>query len=135
MFNGIGSSILVSTGIGVASTVGVSFANGINPLNGRVIPMKTELSTRFITTAEGVNIDLQPKLDRIASGGKFPHRNDGSIFMNKEGLLPKQNTGFYREFVHPVPSVSGPGLMRVVVGQGGGMWFTTDHYKSFIPIR
>lgn len=74
-------------------------------------------------------------LNRIASGGKFPHRNDGSIFKNLEGLLPEQNTGFYREFVHPTPGVAGPGPMRIVTGQNGQMWFTPDHYKTFIPIR
>jgi RHS repeat-associated protein len=92
-------------------------------------------STRFVSTAEGVVHDLQPTLNRIASGGKFPHRNDGSIFKNMEGLLPKQNTGYYREFVHPTPGVNGPGAMRVVTGQNGQMWFTPDHYKTFIPIR
>jgi guanyl-specific ribonuclease Sa len=92
-------------------------------------------STRFLSTAEGVVHDLQPTLNRIASGGKFPHRNDGSIFKNVEGLLPKQNVGYYREFVHPTPGVNGPGAMRVVTGQNGQMWFTPDHYKTFIPIR
>lgn len=95
----------------------------------------TKTSTRFVSTAEGVVHDLKPTLDRIASGGKFPHRNDGSIFKNMEGLLPKQNAGYYREFVHPTPGVNGPGAMRVVTGQNGQMWFTPDHYKTFIPIR
>jgi len=94
----------------------------------------TQLSTRFVSTSKGV-ADLQPTLNRIASGGKFPHRNDGSIFKNFEGLLPKQNAGFYREFVHPTPGITGPGPMRIVTGQNGGMWFTPDHYKTFIPIR
>jgi RHS repeat-associated protein len=92
-------------------------------------------STRFVSTAEGVVHDLKPTLDRIASGGKFSHRNDGSIFKNIEGLLPKQNAGYYKEFVHPTPGVKGPGAMRVVTGQGGEMWFTPDHYRAFIPIR
>ena len=95
----------------------------------------TDQAARFVTTAEGVVHDLKPTLDRIASGGKFPHRNDGSIFKNMEGLLPKQNAGYYKEFVHPTPGVKGPGAMRVVTGQGGEMWFTPDHYKTFIPIR
>jgi guanyl-specific ribonuclease Sa len=92
-------------------------------------------STRFVSTAEGVVHDLKPTLDRIASGGKFPHRNDGSIFKSLEGLLPKQNAGYYNEFVHPTLGGKGPGAMRIVTGQGGEMWFTPDHYKTFIPIR
>lgn len=92
-------------------------------------------STRFVSTAEGVVHDLKPTLDRIVSGEKFPYRNDGSIFKNMEGLLPKQNAGYYKEFVHPTPGVKGPGVMRVVTGQNGEMWFTPDHYKTFIQIR
>lgn len=98
-------------------------------------------SPRFIKTAEGVTTDLQPTLNRIASGGKFPHKNDGSIFKNfapkgrTDPLLPVKPQGYYREFVHPTPGVNGPGAMRIVTGQGGEMWFTPDHYKSFIPIR
>ncbi len=94
----------------------------------------SQLSTRFVSTSKGLT-DLKPTLNRISSGGKFPHRNDGSIFKNFEGLLPKQKTGFYREFVHPTPSIKGPGPMRIVTGQNGRMWFTPDHYKTFVPIR
>ncbi|WP_370634880.1 ribonuclease domain-containing protein [Flavobacterium sp. CECT 9288] len=43
--------------------------------------------------------------------------------------------GYYNEFVHPTPGVSGPGLMRIVTGQNGEVWFTVDHYKSFILIK
>jgi guanyl-specific ribonuclease Sa len=108
----------------------------------RVGPVaKTESTARFITTAEGVTIDLQPTLNRIASGGKFPHKNDGSVFKNfppkglTKPLLPLKPQGYYREFVHPTSGVNGAGAMRIVIGQGGEMWFTPDHYKSFIPIR
>ena len=93
------------------------------------------LNTRFITTPEGLITDLQPTINRIISGGKFPHRNDGSIFMNKEGLLPKRASGYYREFVHPTIGAKGAGLQRIVTGQNGQMWFTPDHYKNFIRIR
>ncbi len=98
-------------------------------------------STRFITTADGVTTDLKPTLDRIASGERFPHRNDGSVFRNfpprgqNTPLLPVQPQGYYREFVHPTPGATGPGAMRIVTGQGGEKWFTADHYSSFIPLH
>jgi RHS repeat-associated protein len=111
---------------------GAKKPKGFNPALPEVA---AKTSTRFVTTANGVVHDLKPTLERISSGVKFPHRNDGSIFKNIEGLLPKQNAGYYREFVHPTPGVKGPGAMRVVTGQGGEMWFTPDHYKTFIPIR
>lgn len=34
-------------------------------------------------------VDLKPTLDRIANGGTYPHRNDGSVFKN----LPDRTTG------------------------------------------
>lgn len=40
-------------------------------------------------------LDLQPTLDRIASGVKYPSRNDGTTFKNNEGLLPQQPSGYY----------------------------------------
>ncbi|NBB55263.1 hypothetical protein GU930_09065, partial [Pantoea vagans] len=86
-------------------------------------------------------VDLKPTLDRIASGGTNPHRNDGSVFKNlpdrttgKSGL-PPQTTGYYKEYVHPTPNISGPGPQRVIVGQNGEAYYTNDHYKTFIKIR
>jgi hypothetical protein len=40
-------------------------------------------------------VDLQPTIDRIASGGAPLSRNDGITFNNNEGLLPKQPSGYY----------------------------------------
>ncbi|MFY3167986.1 hemagglutinin repeat-containing protein, partial [Achromobacter xylosoxidans] len=79
-------------------------------------------------------VDLGPTLDRIKSGGKFPHKNDGSIFRNNGLDLPQKPAGYYTEYVHPTPGISGPGPQRIVVGKGGEMYYTADHYKTFIPI-
>ncbi|MEQ9968626.1 hemagglutinin repeat-containing protein [Pectobacterium carotovorum] len=86
-------------------------------------------------------VDLKPTLDRIASGGVYPHRNDGTVFKNlpdrgtgKIGL-PSQPIGYYKEYVHPTPNISGPGPQRVIVGQSGEAYYTNDHYKTFIKIR
>jgi guanyl-specific ribonuclease Sa len=92
------------------------------------------------TVLEGT-VDLKPTLDRIASGGRFPHRNDGAIFQNRPlpgrtaPELPAQAPGYYREYVHPTVGVSGPGPQRVVIGQGGEMFYTPDHYQTFIPLQ
>lgn len=80
-------------------------------------------------------IDVGSTLDRIQSGGKFPHRNDGSIFKNNEGLLPKKPEGYYQEVVHPTPGVKGPGSQRVIRGQNGELYYTPDHYESFVPLN
>ena len=91
--------------------------------------------TRFITNAEGKTVDLGPTLERIAKGERFPHRNDGAIFRNREGLLPSKPEGYYREYVHPTPNVRGPGPQRIVIGENGELFFTADHYSTFIPLN
>ncbi len=85
-------------------------------------------------------VDLQPTVDRINDGVAFPHRNDGSTFQNRPARgqtipeLPVQPPGYYTEYVHPTPGVAGPGPQRVVVGAGGEVYYTPDHYGTFIPV-
>ncbi|ELK4807854.1 hypothetical protein RVS41_005214 [Pseudomonas aeruginosa] len=49
--------------------------------------------------------------------------------------MPVKPVGYYTEYVHPTPGVTGPGAQRIVVGKGGEMYYTADHYKTFIPIN
>lgn len=85
-------------------------------------------------------IDLQPTLDRIAVGRKLSHRNDGSVFQNRplpgkhQPELPAKPPGYYHEYVHPTSGISGPGPQRVIVGEGGEMDYTPDHYQTFIRL-
>ena len=82
---------------------------------------------------EGPNgrLDIAPTLERIERGEKHPHRNDGSVFQNRERRLPGKPRGYYREFVHPTPGSSGPGAQRVVIGDDRDVWYTPDHYETF----
>ena len=79
--------------------------------------------------------DIQPTLDRIESGGTYPHRNDSTTFRNYDGLLPEQPYGYYTEYVHPTPGIEHAGPRRVVIGQGGEVYYTPNHYESFIRVR
>jgi len=67
----------------------------------------------------------------ILADGPFPFRQDGAIFQNREGLLPAQAAGYYREFTVPTPGSDDRGARRIVVGAGGEMYWTADHYDSF----
>ncbi len=78
--------------------------------------------------------DLYPTIDRIRLGRGNPHPSDGETFFNRERRLPIKPGGYYREYVHPTPGVIGPGLRRVVRGCGGDLYFSPDHYRTFIPI-
>ena len=101
---------------------------------------KTRIENQKIRDQDGHivfsgTIDLQPTLDRIAKGGRNSHRNDGTIFQNRERRLPAKPSGYYKEYVHPTPKLSGPGPQRVIVGANGDAWYTPDHYKTFLKIR
>lgn len=77
------------------------------------------------------DIDLRPTLERIDAGKKLRFPNDGSVFQNREGRLPPQSSGHYREWVVPTPDEDGPGPQRIVTGSAGEAWYTADHYRTF----
>ncbi|MBL0319004.1 MAG: ribonuclease [Alphaproteobacteria bacterium] len=89
-------------------------------------------------TYQGI-VDLNPTLDRIAAGQKYPYKNDGTTFNNYpvDGieLLPSEPSGYYTECVVPTPGINGPGPQRIVVRKEGEAYYTPDHYHSFIPIK
>ena len=81
------------------------------------------------------DVDLAPELARIAAGERDPHRNDGGIFQNREGLLPDRPRGHYREYVVRTPGISHAGPQRLVIGADGAVYYTHDHYRSFRRVR
>lgn len=81
------------------------------------------------------DIDLAPRLRQIAKDERLRFRNDGSVFQNRERRLPKQASGYYREWVQPTPKLPGPGPQRIVTGEQGEVYYTPDHYKTFQRIE
>jgi ribonuclease T1 len=79
--------------------------------------------------------EARQTLDLIKRGGPFPYGKDGSVFGNREGLLPRQQRGYYREYTVPTPGSRDRGARRIVAGRGGDYWYTADHYRSFRRIR
>ena len=51
----------------------------------------------------------------------------GAIFNNHGGLLPIRLRGYHREYY-------GNGIERGVIGAGGDVWFSDDHYASFLRV-
>lgn len=74
-----------------------------------------------------------PVVRRIQQGGSFPHRQDGSVFGNRERRLPAREHGYYREYTVPTPGLSHRGARRIVTGGDPPRewYYTADHYDSF----
>lgn len=72
----------------------------------------------------------------ILAGGPFPYEKDGTVFGNRERLLPAQKRGFYREYTVKTPYARTRGAKRIVCGgaqpsKPEACYYTEDHYSSF----
>jgi ribonuclease T1 len=75
----------------------------------------------------------------IFQGGPFPYGKDGTVFGNRERLLPRHPRGYYREYTVNTPRLSHRGKRRIVCGgenprQPKDCYYTQDHYASFARI-
>lgn len=79
-------------------------------------------------------------IDGIRSGAQPRHPgDDGKHFGNYEGVLPKEDGSYYREYTVDTPGTNHRGARRIVVGGGSkkdpDVWYYTgDHYGSFCSI-
>lgn len=87
------------------------------------------------------SITGDPQIDQtvalIQQGGPFPYpHKDGTTFYNREGRLPTQSQGYYREYTVPTPGVSHRGARRIVTGGNPPTvyYLTIDHYDSFTKL-
>ena len=85
--------------------------------------------------------ELPPEAGRtlqlIHKGGPFPYSKDGTIFSNRERILPAQSRGYYREYTVKTPGSRDRGARRIICGGGGAAecYYTSDHYASFRLIK
>ncbi|MEU7060930.1 ribonuclease domain-containing protein [Streptomyces sp. NPDC046197] len=71
-------------------------------------------------------------LDLIDQGGPFPYSQDGTVFSNREGVLPRQSSGYYHEYTVITPGSPTRGARRIVTGeQYEEDYYTSDHYATF----
>jgi ribonuclease T1 len=73
---------------------------------------------------------------KILAGGPFPYDKDGSVFGNREKLLPAKARGYYREYTVKTPGARNRGAKRLICGgtppsRPDACYYTDDHYASF----
>jgi guanyl-specific ribonuclease Sa len=90
-------------------------------------------STQWSAGAEALPPEAHATLRLIAAGGPFPYDRDGSVFQNREGRLPSQPRGYYREYTVETPDSPDRGARRIVTGgePPTEFFYTDDHYRSF----
>ena len=99
---------------------------------------KTSSRDTAATAAITGDAQIDQTLALIQQGGPFPYPNkDGTTFYNREGKLPAQSQGYYREYTVPTPGVSHRGARRIVTGGHPPTvyYLTVDHYDSFQQLQ
>ena len=85
-------------------------------------------------TTSALPPEARATLALIDRGGPFRHSQDGQVFQNREGVLPRKSSGYYHEYTVETPGSADRGARRIVTGSGGEQFYTDDHYVSFREI-
>lgn len=127
----------VKLAAGLALTVALAVTLGTF-----VVQAKSPSSSSFpgSAVASVALSDLPPQgqevFERIHEGGPFRYEKDGTVFGNRERLLPNRKRGHYREYTVPTPGLRHRGARRIVCGGARpqapeACFYTEDHYASF----
>ena len=108
---------------------------------GISVQAKTEAQAAVLQT---VTLNALPAQGRdmmalIEKGGPFKYSKDGTVFGNREKILPARQRGYYREYTVRTPGESSRGARRIVCGgqqprAPDACFYTDDHYGSFRQI-
>ncbi|MCW5668927.1 MAG: ribonuclease [Hydrogenophaga sp.] len=93
-------------------------------------------SSAATVVVSGLPPQGQDVMNQIRQGGPFRYDKDGSVFGNRERLLPNEKRGYYREYTVPTPGLNHRGARRIVCGglkprAPEACYYTEDHYSSF----
>jgi ribonuclease T1 len=122
--------VLTSTLMAVAVTA-APVAQAKGPLDGSRVGAATVHVTELPRNG-------RETYELIRLGGPFPYDKDGTVFGNRERLLPIEKRGYYREYTVKTPGSRDRGARRIVCGgpprTPHACYYTADHYASFRQI-
>lgn len=87
-----------------------------------------EVPVGSLPTQVGQTIEL------VGRGGPYPYAEDGTVYQNREGILPACASGYYHLYTVPTPGTSDRGNRRIVTGEGGEYYYTPDRYATFVEV-
>ena len=106
-----------------------------------LVQAKAPLSSDRIDSIALTQLPVQGQdmMKLIYAGGPFKFDKDGTVFGNRERILPAKNRGFYREYTVKTPGERTRGARRIVCGgvpptAPEACYYTDDHYASFRKI-
>ncbi|MDI3405292.1 ribonuclease [Streptomyces cavernicola] len=123
----------IATGIALAAAL---LVGGPVAANAAPAPVPATATATAAAVGDICYSALPPEahdtLDLIEAGGPYPYPQDGTVFQNREGLLPSQDSGYYHEYTVETPGSDDRGARRIVTGEADQEdYYTADHYESF----
>mgnify|MGYP001431438737 CR=1 FL=1 len=120
-------------------------AQAAAPKPGKDITPKIEDQNRVTAILELVG--------KVYRGESFQYSHDGIVFKNKENVLPAMPNGYYHEYTllpdgkYPSSVTIGGkvynmgqklgkrGCERIIIGGGEKIYYTMDHYATFVELK
>lgn len=94
-----------------------------------------------IPVADGAAIDdpdevseIRRTLSAMRRGPPYPFHADDGTWENREHRLPEHPMGWWREFTVVTPGEHDRSTRRIVAGKDGALYFTRDHYHTFVRL-
>lgn len=97
-------------------------------------PLPRTIDGFRVVSSASLPREARQTLALIDSGGPFPYRQDDATFQNRERILPRKPAGYYREYTVVTPGSRDRGARRIVTGDQGEIYYTADHYNSFVRV-
>jgi ribonuclease T1 len=118
----------------IAAVVGLAGCGGSSSKSSSAVSAAMAVKPAGMGAIAQANLPAEARdvIRRIDAGGSFQYRQDGVTFQNREGLLPSEPSGYYREYTVATPGVVDRGARRLILGRQGELYYTPDHYRSFL---
>lgn len=128
---GVGRAAVAALAMALTAAVGTVLVQTRSPA-----PTPLPGSVVASVAVTGLPVQGREVMEQIRQGGPFRYEKDGTVFGNRERLLPAQKRGYYREYTVPTPGLSHRGARRIVCGgpeprTPEACYYTEDHYSSF----
>lgn len=122
-----------------AATATIAPANSQQQVAVRETSPQDTFQDKASVPLSGLPVQGRQVMDQIYRGGPFAYDKDGTVFGNRERLLPTAKRGYYREYTVPTPGVNHRGARRIVCGglepkRPDACYYSADHYASFRQI-